>query len=237
MQLEACIETLEEAVLAQKYQCKRIEVCSALDLGGLTPSSSLIKACSKLSGIESHILIRPRAGRFIYTAEELNLMQDDIRFAASNGIKGVVFGCLNHENRIDISATKLLVDLAKSLQLQTTFHRAIDFVKDYEDSIQQLIDLRFERVLTSGQKQTAFEGLASIQSLIKRFSNQIEIMVGSGINAAHVIPFQSIGVDALHFTIRKKINSNTLLKMGIHYQADETKLKEIINKINSHENY
>ncbi|MBN1651081.1 MAG: copper homeostasis protein CutC [Bacteroidales bacterium] len=236
MQLEACIETIDEAVLAQKYQCKRIEVCSALDLGGLTPSYSFINTCSKLSGIESHILIRPRAGNFVYTSKELNLMQADILSAAEAGAKGVVFGCLCSANSIELDASKRLLDFAKSLDLNATFHRAIDFVQNYEYSIQQLIDLGFDRVLTSGQKQTAFEGLSNIKSILKQFSNRIEIMAGSGIDAKNVAVFQSIGIHALHFTIRKNTMENVQSNMGIQYQADETKLKAIINKIKHYEN-
>lgn len=237
MQLEACIETLQEAVLARKYKCKRIEVCSALDLGGLTPTYSLINACSKLSDIESHILIRPRAGNFVYTSDELKLMKEDIRFAAEAGANGVVFGCLTSKHTIDLKASKSVLDYAKNLHLQATFHRAIDFTTTYLNSIQLLVDLGFDRVLTSGQKPTALEGIETIKSAVQKFSGQIELMAGSGINAKNAKRFQSIPIDAIHFTIRKKSTLNTNFTMGFNYQPDEIKLDDIIKTINIHENY
>lgn len=236
MQLEACIESLQEAELANQYKCDRIEVCSALDLGGLTPSYGLIEACAKLNGIESHILIRPRSGNFVYTTKEINLMKEDIRIAAEAGATGVVFGCLNQDNEIDIASCGLLLRFAKGFQLKTTFHRAIDFTLDYSKAIQSIIDLGFDRVLTSGQKSNALEGFKNIKSVHDKFIGQIELMAGSGISADNALLFQEIGLDAIHFSIRQKSKGSTDFSMGSNSKPDEDKLKLIIQKIRHDEN-
>lgn len=235
MQLEVCIENLQEAELASQYNCHRIEVCSALDLGGLTPSYGLIQACTKLQDIESHILIRPRAGNFIYTTHELILIKEDIKIAAESGAKGIVFGCLNSDNEVDFASCELLVQFAKGYQLQTTFHRAIDFTKDYNQAFKTIIDLGFDRILTSGHKSTAVEGIENIKSILELSSQNIEIMAGSGINAKNAHLFHKIGIDAIHFSIRKKSKVLPELMMGTHNQPDENKLKQIFQKIYTNE--
>jgi copper homeostasis protein len=233
MQLEVCIETLQEAKLAEQYKCNRIEVCSALDLGGLTPSYGLIHACTNLQNIDSHILIRPRAGNFVYSNSELILIKEDIKIAAEAGAKGVVFGCLDSNNNVDSKSCELLLQFAKGHQLQTTFHRAVDFTKNYQKAIQIIIDLGFDRILTSGQEETALKGIHTIQSAINVYSKQIEIMAGSGINAKNVSFFKETGLAAIHFSIRKKNKTQSELDMGTYNQPDEEKLKQIIQKINT----
>lgn len=236
MQIEVCIETLQEAELARQYKCDRIEVCSALDLGGLTPPYSLIQACSKLQGIDSHILIRPRSGNFIYTTEELILMKEDIKIAAEAGAKGVVFGCLNSDNELDITSCELLARIAKAYDLEITFHRAIDFASDYLDSFKTIINLGFDRVLTSGQKEKALDGIENIKTIINLFSGQIELMAGSGINVENMDHFVGINLDAIHFSLRKKSELPAKFAMGLESTPDEYKLKTIIQKINKNEN-
>lgn len=236
MQIEVCIESLQEAELASQYNCSRIEVCSALDLGGLTPSYGLIQACAKLNGIETHVLIRPRAGNFVYTTKEIILMKEDIRIAAEAGAKGVVFGCLNSENEIDMASCELLVRFAKAHHLKASFHRAVDFTSDYSLAIQSIIELGFDRILTSGQKSTALEGFENIKSIQKKYSGQIELMAGSGINEENAPLFKETGLDAIHFSIRQKSKNSDYFSMGSNNLVDENKLKCITQKIRSDEN-
>jgi len=232
MQVEICIETLEEAKLAAKYGCNRIEVCSALDLGGLTPSIGLINSCLELNSIESHILIRPRAGNFVYSSSEIEIMKADIQIAAKAGAKGVVFACLNIDNEIDIIANNLLIQTAGEHQLKITFHRAIDFTKNYFKSFEIITELGFDRVLTSGREVTAFEGLENIKTLISKNNTSIEIMAGSGINAENVHLFRDIGLNAIHFSIRKQDFISNNVSMGNQFSPDENKIKQIIQIIN-----
>jgi copper homeostasis protein len=222
MKLEACIETLAEAKLAAAYNLNRVELCSALDLGGLTPTAALISACAEV--IEVHAMIRPRGGDFCYAPDEVALMLSEIEDAKKAGAVGVVFGCLDAENQLDVEATKILTQKAKQHGLQSTFHRAIDFVPDQESVLEKLIVLGINRVLTSGGKPTAIAGLEEIARLVKTANGRIEIMAGSGVNASNAAALKTSGVDALHFSIRKPTGSVLPLGMGANYGLDEEKI-------------
>lgn len=236
MQIEVCIETIEEAKFANQNECARIEVCSALELDGLTPSFGLIAACSKLKPIETHVLIRPRIGNFNYSKAELEIMLSDIEMASKAGAHGIVIGCLTAHNSIDLEACKLVAEKAKNLHLFLSFHRAIDLVSNYHESLNILQNLGFQRILTSGQKHSALEGIKSIQNLVKTKNRSIEIMAGSGISAGNVILFRDIGVDAVHFSIRNKSNQNSQVLFGHYSGYDSRKLTSIQEKLNTHAN-
>ena len=231
MKLEACIESLPEAKAATANGLDRVELCAALDLGGLTPSVAMISAASML--IETHVMIRPRAGDFVYSSDELEVMKAEIAVAAENGAIGVVFGCLNDVNQVDQEANRQLLVTAKKLGLSATFHRAFDFVFDMDEALTILIDLGFDRLLTSGGQATAIAGLTTIKKLIDQASERIEIMAGSGINGNNAHLFQSVGIDALHFSIRKKRNSIGSLSMGMNYDVDEKKIMAMLNTLRS----
>jgi len=230
MKLEACIETLAEAKVAAKHGIDRIELCSALDLGGLTPPISFIQASAPI--INTHVMIRPRGGDFVYSSDELNLMKTDIEAAAEFGAAGVVFGCLNGTNELDMVASAELVKVAKKEGLTCTFHRAFDFVFDMPKALDQLMQLGFHRVLTSGGQATAINGLNQIMKLITQSDGRIEIMAGSGVNASNIKTLKAAGVDAAHFSIRKKQNRIVSLNMGTQYEVDEEKIVEIKKALN-----
>jgi copper homeostasis protein len=229
MKREACIETLAEAKVAAKHGIDRVELCSALDLGGLTPSAALMQESVKI--IETHVMIRPRAGYFVYQDEELKLMQADIQQAANYGATGVVFGCLTDVNTIDEAACRHLLEAARANNLQVTFHRAFDFVFDMQPALEKLIALGFDRLLTSGGQATAIAGLTTIKKLVTQANGRIQIMAGSGVNSGNAHLFQSAGVDALHFSIRKKRNSIGSLSMGANYDVDEEKVMVILKTL------
>ncbi|MBN2237920.1 MAG: copper homeostasis protein CutC [Bacteroidales bacterium] len=237
MQLEVCIETIQEAKFVNQNECARIEVCSALELDGLTPSYGLIAACSELKPIETHVLIRPRIGNFIYSKAELEIMLSDIEMASRAGAHGVVIGCLTTHNSIDLEACKLVAEKAKIFHLFLSFHRAIDLVTNYQESLNILQNLGFQRILSSGQKHSALEGIKSIQSLVKTKNRTIEIMAGSGINESNVIAFRDIGVDAVHFSIRNKSNQNSQVLFGHYSGFDSKKLTSIQEKLKTHANH
>jgi copper homeostasis protein len=229
MHLEACIETLAEAKLAAKHNLNRVELCAALDLGGLTPTTALIRACAEV--LEVHAMIRPRGGDFCYTPDELTLMVSEIEDAKNEGATGVVFGCLTAENLLDVEATKILTQKAKQLGLQSTFHRAIDFVPDQELVLEKLIALGINRVLTSGGKTTAAEGIEGITKLVRAANKRIEIMAGSGVSAQLVPALTAARVDAIHFTLRKKTGAKPLIGMGENYGVDEEKILGILKSL------
>ena len=229
MQLEVCVEKLETALVADKFGADRIELCSALDLGGLTPSHGLIESCIEQCSLDIFVMIRPKPGNFIYNDNEISIMKKDIEFAAKSGADGVVFGCLTDVNELNIKQNKELLDLAKSLNLGVTFHRAFDFIYNKEIALSQLINMGFDRILTSGGEKTALEGIKNIKRFVKLSRNSIEIMAGSGVNPANALPLSNTGINALHFTARKSISGENFLNMGNEFVPDIEKIKAIIS--------
>ena len=143
MNIEICTDCVEGALIAEKHGAKRIELCAALSVGGLTPSYGLISQCILNSTIEIHALIRPREGDFQYSNEALKVMKIDIEMAKRAGAEGVVFGILNDKNEVSDSNLEL-VKFAKSLTLEVTFHRAFDYVVDFKKAIEKMKELKKE---------------------------------------------------------------------------------------------
>lgn len=228
MTFELCDDSAEGAKIASKYGVKRIELCSALSLGGLTPSYGLIEKCVQEASVEVHAMIRPREGGFVYSKEEINLMAKNIVAAKTAGATGVVFGVLNAKQEISESNQKLF-SLAKSLNLDVTFHRAFDFVKDYRKAIEGIIAIGFDRVLTSGLEKTAFEGKKIIGELQLNYGNKIQIMAGSGINENNALKIAETGIENIHFTAKKRKKKFEKLSMGLEMCIDEQKIERIVN--------
>ena len=228
MTFEFCIDSFEGALAAQKYGAKRVELCSALDVGGLTPGFGLIQQCATVEGIEVHTMVRPIAGNFVYSATDIEVMKHDIAGAKRAGATGVVFGCLTVNNELDVKATQQLTEFAKSLQLEVTFHRAIDFCNNPIDCLRQLMEMRVDRILTSGGKEKAIDGITTITEMVKLANNQIQIMAGSGVNESNAKQLAETGIDALHFTIHKSNNANEKLGMGSRNEIDEEKILNIM---------
>ena len=189
MIIEVCAESYEYAVKAEKAGADRIELCKDLHLDGLTPEYNVAKNVIDILNIPVFILIRPRAGDFIYSDEEFELMKQDIVKFKEMGCKGIVSGVLNDDNSIDIERTQELVELSKPLEF--TFHRAFDIVSDPLEEIENLIEIGVNRVLTSGQKDKAIDGLDLLEKLKNISKNKIKIMPGSGINKSNIVNFDS----------------------------------------------
>ena len=209
MKIEFCIEAESAAVAAEKYGVDRIELCSDLKQDGLTPSKELILACRKAFSGEIHMMIRPRGGDFHYSDAEISQMLDDIKLAAECGVNGVVFGILDEEAGIDIEKNSLLIKAAQELGLQATFHRAFDVCLAPLRTLEELIEMGFKRVLTSGQQTTAPEGLLLIKNLCEQANGRIEIMAGSGVGPQTINQLTDIGLDAVHFSVHDKSKTIT----------------------------
>ena len=229
MNFELCTDSLDGALAADKFGFKRIELCSALSIGGLTPSVGLIEQCAKQSSTEIHVMIRHKEGGFNYSIDDLEIMKTDIIASANAGAHGVVFGVLTNDNRVSDSNLKLH-QLAKSLGMQVTFHRAFDFVADHKAALEKLIDIGFDRLLTSGLQPKAEEGLEVIKELQANYGNQIEIMAGSGVNANNVSKISSSGIENVHFTAHKPSGKNLQLSMGEEMMVDEEKMMSIASQ-------
>lgn len=187
MIIEVCAESYEYALKAEKAGADRIELCKDLHLDGLTPDYESAKKTIDSLNIPVFILIRPREGNFIYSHKEFELMKSDIIKFKEMGCKGIVSGVLNNDNSIDIKKTKELVELSRPLEF--TFHRAFDKVNNPLYEIENLIGLGIDRVLTSGQKEKAIDGLVLLKQLNSISNNRIKIMPGSGINKSNIVNF------------------------------------------------
>ena len=230
MTFEITVEKLDEALVAEKHGAKRVEVCSALELGGLTPSIGLVKAClDHLRETEVHALIRTRPGNFVYTKDEVLIMLSDIQSFADLGVNGVVIGFLNSDGTLDFEVTQAISKFSKKLGLEVTFHRAIDYCTNLEEAIDELIEIGVDRILTSGQADSADQGIKMIKKICSWSDGKVEIMVGSGVNLLNAKKIYALDIDALHFSIRASQEEDHL-GMGQSSKVDEDKLKSILEQ-------
>jgi len=177
---EACVESLQEAIQAEQNGADRLELCSRLDLDGLTPNKDLIKDVINTVGIPVKVMIRPRKGNFIYSSYELELMKKDILFCKKNNVFGVVFGILESSKTIDIRATNYLASFAEGLDI--TFHKAIDKVEDIFREVKRLNKVSLiKNILTSGGKGNAKEGSSIIVEIHKNFFHDCNIIAAGSI--------------------------------------------------------
>ncbi|MDG3578013.1 copper homeostasis protein CutC [Rhizobium sp. YJ-22] len=177
--LEVCVDDYHGLMAAVTGGADRIELCSALSVGGLTPSRGLMDAAAKLP-VPSYAMIRPRAGNFTYGAAEIDIMKRDIDAAREAGLPGVVFGANRADRHLDEAVLSTLVAHAQGLGI--TLHRAIDLTPDIAAAVRLTADLGFERILTSGGARTAKEGLDGLKQAFDAAAGRLTIMPGSGVN-------------------------------------------------------
>lgn len=183
--VEACCPNLESVAHAVEAGAKRIELCDHLSCGGITPSDELIRMSLELAGkVPVNVLVRPRAGDFVYSGQEVDEMLETIRKCKELGVNGVVIGALKEDGRIDKKVMEQLVKEARPLHI--TFHRAFDECTDQYNALEVIIRLGIERILTSGHKANAYEGRYAIRDLVKQSAGRIVIMPGCGITADNI---------------------------------------------------
>jgi copper homeostasis protein len=205
MILEVCANSYESAINAEKGGAHRIELCENLSVGGLTPNFELAKKVINELNIPVFILIRPRDGDFNYSNEEFEKIKKDIILFKDLGCKGIVSGILTKDKNIDIKRTKELIELSRPLEF--TFHRAFDEILNPIDGLHQLIEIKTNRLLTSGQKSTAVLGIELIKKLINISDKKIIIMPGSGINSDNILEFKKIESEKIHGSFIKNPNN------------------------------
>ncbi|WP_172913851.1 copper homeostasis protein CutC [Capnocytophaga canis] len=195
---EICASSFESARNAQLAGANRIELCSELGVGGVTPSYGLIKKVMDELSIENCVLIRPRSGNFTYTDEEFDVMLRDITFCRELGCKGVVTGVLNTDNTIDKERTQQLIEATGDIDF--IYHRAFDCVPNPEEALHLLKTLGVKRILTSGGKKSAVEGLDVLKKLNQQAEGKITIMPGGGINPQTILKIKEAGFNEVHFS-------------------------------------
>jgi copper homeostasis protein len=195
--VEVCVGSVADIERAVTAGADRIELCSALELGGLTPSLGLVETSLAASPIPIVTMLRPRAGGFRYDGHEFAAMRRNAERFLELGASGIVFGVLDEHGQIDIPRCREVVSSIGAAQV--VFHRAFDFVRDQRSALDILIDLGITRVLTSGGKPTAIEGAHEIRKLILHAAKRIEILPGGGINAENVVEIvRATGCNQVH---------------------------------------
>lgn len=181
--VEICCGSYFDALQAEYGGARRIELNSALHLGGLTPSLASLLKVKDNTHLEVICMVRPRGAGFCYSDEDFEVMKLDAEILLDNGADGIAFGCLDEEGDINIVQTREMIDIIKSYHKTAVFHRAIDCVSDIDEAMNILITLGVDRVLTSGLQRKASQGKEMIRYLQEAYGNSIEILAGSGINA------------------------------------------------------
>ncbi|CAM1363013.1 copper homeostasis protein CutC [Tenacibaculum xiamenense] len=234
MLLEICANSYQSAINAQNAGANRIELCSELSLGGITPSYGLIKQVIENISIPVFILIRPRSGNFIYTDTEFEIIKKDIEFCKKVGCSGIVTGVLSENGNIDIKRTKALFELAKPLDF--TFHRAFDCVANPEDSIKALKEIGVKRILSSGLKPTAIEGIELLIKLKEIGGKNLNIMPGSGVNHSNISIFKKKGFTEIHTSASKVIQQKSFFpefETIPQTVSDPETIKSLIKQLNN----
>ena len=216
--IEVCVDSVTSAIAAERGGADRIELCSSLIEGGVTPSAGLIETVRAAVSLPLHVMIRPRAGDFCYESEEIEIMRRDIAIAKNLGANGLVFGILTPDGEIDGERTNQLVEFARPRSV--TFHRAFDMTADLFRALDDVCSTGVDRVLTSGGEPSSLPGRGNIAQLIKRAQDRVVIMPGSGIkpeNARTLI--QATGAKEIHVGLRRSVPSpmihrNPVVSMG-----------------------
>ncbi|QLB12197.1 copper homeostasis protein [Bisgaardia hudsonensis] len=244
MKIEVCIDNIESLFIAQQAGADRIELCGSLALGGVTPPYSLIESAVKNSTIPINLMIRPRAGDFLFNQYEIDMMIADIQMGKSLGVSGVVIGTLTKNAEIDLAILEKLIDSAYNLDI--TFHRAFDLCKNPHVALEQLIQSSCKRILTSGQANNAYSGREMITALVKQADNRISIMAGAGINIKNAQSLAvATNVQELHLsgtTYRKSLmkwQSNAVMGKNQHQDqqiniTDFNKIQQIVQLFTPH---
>ena len=204
--VEICVDSVEGALAAQAGGAQRVELCANLLEGGTTPSAGMIALARRYLTIGLQVIIRPRGGDFCYSDYEFAIMQHDLLLAKHLGVNGIVIGLLKPDGTVDKARTAQLIDLARPLSV--TFHRAFDMAVDPHQALEDLIALRVDRLLTSGQENSALEGVELIAALVQQAGDRIIVMPGGGVNERNVgkIVAQS-GAREVHLSARRPVES------------------------------
>lgn len=242
--VEICCGSYADAVSAVIGGAKRIELNSALFMGGLTPSLASLCLVKQNLDCEVIAMVRPRGAGFCYEQKDIEVMLTDSALLMEKGADGIAFGFLNEDNSIDIANSKVMIELIHSFGRQAVFHRAFDCCSDPYQAIQQLIELGADRILTSGGQANAILGKELIKSLQMRYGTQIEILAGSGINEANAKELMEYcGIHQIHSSCKSWQLDSTTQTDFVSYAygtgdfsscydvVDEKKVKALIESI------
>jgi copper homeostasis protein len=240
MKLEVIGFNIESCIAAQQGGAHRIELCASPGEGGTTPSYAFIKAAREKLHIDLYVMIRPRGGDFLYSDEEFEVMKNDIAVCKQLSCDGIVTGILTTDGKIDVNRNKALVELA--YPMQATFHRAFDRVANSTEALETLIELGFERILTSGLRPRGVEGIEMLAQLVKQANERIIIMPGSGVNSENIISIaKGSGVKELHSSAgiyaksEMQYQNPDMNESLDHFTVDKEEVKKMIELLKDFE--
>ncbi|MFK7776375.1 MAG: copper homeostasis protein CutC [Saprospiraceae bacterium] len=240
IKIEVCAASVQSALTAQLAGAQRVELCSSLELGGITPSASTIEKTKEILDIEVYVLIRPRPGDFFYSSLEFDVIKRDILFCKNvktndgKKVDGVVIGILQKDGQVDVERTKELVELAAPMKV--TFHRAFDRAIDPFLSLEKIIETGAHRILTSGQFADAFEGRFFLKELVEKANGRISIMPGAGVNAENILELaKTTQAKEFHLSGKGEVKSKmTFENPNFDFSENdffETDLKKIMDTV------
>jgi copper homeostasis protein len=235
---ELCAETIDACIAARDGGADRIELCSALSEGGLTPSHGLARAAIERSGLPVHTLIRPRGGDFLYSASEVSVMADDIAHMKQLGAAGVVLGILHPDGTVDRGRTRALVELARPMPV--TFHRAFDATPSLPDALEEVIAIGCDRVLTSGGQRDVIAGASCLASLVQQSAGRIQVAAGGGLRLQNAASLARLtGATHFHGSLRRRVAApkpdrtavGDLPASGSRYIVDPDAVRSVISRL------
>ena len=217
--VEICCGSYYDALQAAKGGAERIELNSALMLGGLTPSTATLRLVKKnIPELKVITMVRPRGAGFCYSAEEFQVMEAECRELLEAGADGIAFGCLTESGNLDIEKNNRLLSMIKMYNKEAVFHRAFDIVSDPFTTMETLIEMGVDRVLTSGLQSKAVEGTEIIKKLQERYGSRIEILAGSGVNASNARKLMDeTGIWQVHSSCKDWVTDPTTKANGVSY--------------------
>lgn len=236
--LECCVDSVSSAISAQAGGATRIELCSSLMIGGITPSISLFQEVKKHISIPVHVLLRPRYGDFLYSEYEYEILKREVSEFVKAGADCMVIGCLTKDGKLDAVKMQELISLCKGKPI--TLHRAFDMCQDPYEALEQAKKWGIQTILTSGQKNSCIQGITLIKDLVKQAGKNLEILVGAGVNQEVVREFlENTDVTSFHMSGKKILNSQMQYRkddvsMGLPafseyeiWQTDEFEIKAV----------
>lgn len=245
MLVEACVDSVESAIAAERGGAGRLELCDNLHDGGTTPSAGMIAAVKNAVDIPVFVIVRPRGGGFVYTDAELDVMRRDIEAAARLGADGIVLGALTRQADVDADRTRRLLDVAP--ELPATFHRAFDLVRDQRVALESIATLGVARILTSGGAASALDGASTIAELVRQSSNRVTLMAGGGVreeNVSEIVRRSGVrevhvrGTRLAHTSMtpdneRVRFRKAMPADEGAWEETDESRIREIVRLASS----
>ncbi len=232
--IEVCCGSYYDCIQAELGGAKRVELNSALHLGGLTPSVGSLVLTKKYTNLKVITMVRPRGAGFYYNDEDFQTMLLDVDSMLEYGADGIAFGCLDQEGNIHVEQTKQMIDKIKKKGKEVVFHRAFDCVSDPIQAIETLIDLGVDRILTSGLQPKAMQGKDMIKKLQETYGDKIELLVGSGMNADNAKEMMEYtGVSQIHSSCKDWIFDPTTTLQQVSYSFAEGEHKDDYDVVSS----